>query len=75
MKRSLKNRILAYLIKWHNIDPDKWIPGYKIEELCRQNGYMASNGLRRCRELSNEGRIQRRLNKKFVEYRYEPFNY
>lgn len=33
------------------------------------NGWIGKSGDRRCRELAEAGRIERRLNGKYVEYR------
>ena len=50
-----------------------WINGGEFERLAMDNGYKSSNASRRCRELVNEGVLERRLNsKRCVEYRYNP---
>lgn len=68
---SLKDRIYRYLVEWHNCQPDKFINGGEIERLALEIGYKASNASRRCRELCDEGKIQKRFNNGTVEYRYE----
>ncbi len=50
---------------------DKWLPGYKLSGVETPFGFIGSQGDRRCRELENSGDIQRRLNGKYVEYKYK----
>ncbi len=64
---SLKLDILNHL---KNNRPD-WIHGGDIERLSFKLGYMASNGLRRCRELSNSGLIEREIRGGEVWYRFK----
>lgn len=52
-KTSLKERIKNFILK-----QDGLINGGEIERLCLANGYKASNGSRRCRELENGGIIK-----------------
>lgn len=49
-----------------------WINGGELEIFAVTLGYKASNGSRRCRELVDEGTLERRINtqNKSVEYRY-----
>ncbi len=47
-----------------------WINGGDLEIFSTTQGYKASNGSRRCRELADEGTLLRRINGKSVEYRY-----
>ena len=55
MEKSLSERIKHYF----EIRPDLWINGRDIEELAMQTGYKASNASRRCRELCEEGFLER----------------
>ena len=68
--KSLKNRILTFLM---NYPKDKWINGCELERLALSAGYKASNASRRCRELFDEGKLERKLDKT-VFYRYKQFN-
>lgn len=66
----LPERILSYLQKWHEYDPNVWINGGEIERLALAAEYKASTASRRLREMEDAGLIERRLNKKgHVEYR------
>jgi len=49
-------RILAYLRRQGNFRN-----GGEIERLAESSGYKASNASRRCRELENEGLIERKM--------------
>jgi DNA-binding Lrp family transcriptional regulator len=51
---SLKKQILEYL-KQQN----RFVNGGEIEDIARNLGFKASNSSRRCRELFNEGKIER----------------
>jgi DNA-binding IclR family transcriptional regulator len=55
---SLKQRILDYIN-----GSEKWLNGGTIERLAEEAGYKASNASRRCRELVNEGKIQRTISR------------
>jgi hypothetical protein len=71
MRNSLKKHILDYLKSRY---PD-WVEGYIIEDLTKGYGYLASNGLRRARELENQGIIKRddyrgSRGERLVKYRY-----
>lgn len=48
-----------------------WINGGEFETFSITLGFKASNGSRRCRELVDEGTLERRINGKSVEYRYK----
>ena len=58
MKPSLKNRLLNYIRK-----QEGFINGGELERLAEQAGYKASNASRRARELSNEGLLERKVEK------------
>ena|ERR1044071_4444294 len=47
-----------------------FINGGALEQFAITQGYKASNGSRRCRELADEATFERRMNGKSVEYRY-----
>lgn len=56
MKHSIKHQILEFLV---NKD---WTYAGKIEDYIREtDGHKASNASRRCRELVEEGKLERRL--------------
>ncbi|MBL7141792.1 hypothetical protein ISS21_01705 [Patescibacteria group bacterium] len=63
---SLKNRILKYF----EVCPNKWVNGGVIEKLAMSVGYKASNASRRCRELVNEGNLERKIDQGSVWYRF-----
>ena len=70
--KSIKSKILNYLQEKRD-----WIYGGVIDDFIRQiDGHKASNCSRRCRELVNQGKIQRRLvsvdgiPNKVVQYKY-----
>lgn len=73
--QSLKNRAYNYLKALHGYNPDKWINGGEMEELALKAGYKASNISRRLRELTDEGKVERRLFRtgkvRTVYYRYK----
>lgn len=57
MNQSIKQKILSYLTEKRN-----WVYGGVIDDYIRQtDGHKASNSSRRCRELVNEGKLNRRL--------------
>jgi len=52
---------------------NQWLNGGRFERLAMDLGYKPSNASRRCRELVNEGLLERRINdKKCVEYKFIP---
>ena len=73
---SIKGLILAYLK-----EKDSWIFGGTIEDYIRaKEGAKASNASRRCRELADEGLIERQIvsieiegkTRRVVQYRVKP---
>ena len=66
-KPSLKVLLSLYLKEKY----PTWINGGELETFSITQGYKASNGSRRCRELADEGTFERRMNGKSVEYRYK----
>ena len=64
-KLSLSKRIEEYLRK-----QDGWVHSGEIERLALHAGYKSSNAGRRCREMQNEGILERKLEKGSVLYRY-----
>lgn len=65
-KLSLSKRIEKYLEKRY---PD-FVHSGEIERLALQAGYKSSNAGRRCREMQNEGILERKLENGSVLYRY-----
>jgi len=70
-RTALKTHITDYLKSRY---PD-WVTGGIIEDLAKGYEYSASNSLRRCRELENEGIIEADYyrgvrGEKLVKYRY-----
>ena len=47
----------------------EWTLGYFLERVSTPYGWLGNSGMRRCRELYEEGLIERRVNGRFVEYR------
>jgi len=71
-KQSLKNRNYNYLKAWFTIDPNKWINGGELERKAQEIGYKASNCSRRCRELYQNGKIDRQIINGSVSYKFRP---
>lgn len=67
---SLKSRILSYIQRSTEHDPNAWINGGEIERHALEAGYKASNSSRRCRELYAEGYLDRMEYEGSVWYRY-----
>ncbi len=70
MELSLKDRIIRYLREDHMRNKDRWTNGGEIERLALLAGYKASNASRRLRELSTDGKIERKEINGSVNYRY-----
>ena len=49
-----------------------WVGGNEIEIAAIHAGYKPSNFSRRCREMFDDGKIERRLVKGFVQYKWIP---
>jgi len=50
-----------------------WIAAFKLQSVETIDGnWIGSSGSRRCRELYEAGLIERRLNGRYVEYKYKP---
>ena len=64
---SLKVLLSLYLKEKY----PNFVNGGELEQFAIMQGYKASNGSRRCRELADEGTLERRMNGKSVEYRYK----
>ena len=64
-KISLSRRIENYLFKQNG-----WIHSGELERLALQAGYKASNAGRRCREMQNEGILDRKEERGSVLYKY-----
>lgn len=66
MKKSLVDRVERFLRLTGG-----WVHGGELERLALDNGYKASNISRRCRELVEDGVLERKENEKgHVMYRY-----
>ena len=48
---------------------DDWIPSWQFINRKTDFGYLGQSAGRRLRELAEEGKIDRRINGKYVEYR------
>lgn len=59
MELSLKQRIEKYLKN----RPGEWVNGGFIEQMAMSVGKKASNASRRCRELCEEGKLERQIRK------------
>lgn len=66
MKNSLRTRIEKYLKGFNG-----WLNGGELERLALAAGYKASTASRRCRELAEEGVLERKEEKGSVWYRYK----
>jgi len=64
-KPSLKVLLSLYLKEKY----PSFINGGELEQFAVTQGHKASTGSRRCRELADEGTLERRMNGKSVEYR------
>lgn len=64
-KLSLSKRIENYIFKQNG-----WVHSGEIERLALQAGYKSSNAGRRCREMQNEGILERKLENGSVLYKY-----
>lgn len=73
-KPSQKQIILDYLktIK-HNAQNEEgqWVREYALRSTNTPFGWLGFQADRRCRELHQNGKIERRLNGKYAEYRYK----
>lgn len=65
-KPSLKERLADFAKEKY----PTFVNGGDFETFSITLGFKASNGSRRCRELADEGTLERRINGKSVEYRY-----
>ena len=62
---GLKAQVLQFI---ENYSPG-WVHGGSVEDFGISLGYKGSNAGRRCRELENEGKIERKLEKGKVWYK------
>lgn len=63
MKTTVKQKILFYM------NNRGWVSKSSLESMSREWGALADNIDRRCRELVNEGKLQKQLIGKSVQYR------
>ena len=64
---TYKQIILNYLQ-----EAGTWVEGFKLEKVNTKWGWIGNSGGRRCRELAEEGKIERRIEGKYVYYRAIP---
>lgn len=73
-RRTQKAIILEYLC-WvrqkARTEDEEWVKSYNLRSKDTMWGFIGSQGDRRARELYEEGKIDRRIVKKFSEYRYK----
>ena len=68
-EQTLKKEILKLALREY----PQWLNGGQFERLAMELMYKASNASRRCRELYNEGKLERRENERgCVEYQWVP---
>ena len=74
MKISQKQIILDHLkaIKENSKDDEgQWVREYNLRSTNTPFGWLGFQADRRCRELHQDGQIERRLNGKYAEYRFK----
>ena len=47
----------------------EWIPAYKLQQTELLGTWIGSSGARRCRELTEEGKLERKVQGRYVYYR------
>ncbi len=67
MKKYSQKEIIIKYLEWKK----DWIPSYDLIKKDTLWGYLGTSADRRARELYEEGKIERRIVKKFSEYRYK----
>ena len=67
-KLTQKRRILGHIKEQY----PNWVMSYDIEKFALSNFIMGGTSLRRCRDLVEEGYLEKRIKDKFIEYRYFP---
>ena len=70
MNQEKKPALKVRLTQFAKEKYPNWINGNEFEVFALTLGKKGSNGARRCRELADEGTLERRINGKSVEYRY-----
>lgn len=65
---NIQNRLYDIWLE----DKERFTNGGEIERFALETGFKASNASRRCRELVNEGILERKESKGSVWYRYAP---
>lgn len=67
MRQTTKWKIINYM----RLNEGRWVPSWEIEAQAGDFQAMASQITRRCRELVNDGALEKRLSpKRRVEYRW-----
>lgn len=66
-----KEIILKYLEHLHLGDREGgWVYEYRLRSIHTPFGWLGSQGDRRCRELAQEGKLERKKDGKYAMYRY-----
>lgn len=71
-KTSLSSRLLEYLRKWWELNPNKFIHKGEIEQLAKDAGYLAETINRQMRILVQEGKIEKKQKGISQELRWVP---
>ena len=67
-KLTQKRKVLVFIKGQY----PNWVMSYDIEKFALSNFIMGGTSLRRCRDLVDEGYLEKRFEGKFIEYRYFP---
>ena len=52
-------------------DSGQWTFGYNLEKVETKYGWIGSSGMVRCRELERAGKIEKRGEGRYIQYRYK----
>lgn len=66
-KRYSQAQIIIKYLEWKK----DWVPSYELVKKDTIWGYLGTSAGRRARELAEEGKIYRRVEKKYAEYKYK----
>lgn len=64
-----KKRTQKQIIIRHLKDTGEWLPSYELEKVNTEYGWIGSSGARRCRELAEDGELERKVKGRYVYYR------
>ena len=67
-KLTQKRKVLVFIKGQY----PNWVMSYDIEKFALSNFIMGGTSLRRCRDLVDEGYLEKRIKDKFIEYQYLP---